>query len=145
MPTRLVVLFNKQELAVSAALIKGDRAALDRLVAEDFELRAGSRMDTAIPRDAWLANSLSPPQYITPLSPQQMAVWDFGNNAVVSFKWTNIGMTGQSSVQNQFVVDVWKRDGDNWKLAIHFIDPVGPIEAPVPGLNPKEPIIPKKY
>lgn len=142
MPTRLVTLFTEQEKAIAAALIKGDHAALDRLVAENFELRAGSRADQAVPRDAWLAHSQAHPEHAAMLSPQHMAVWDFGTNAVVNFKWTN---TGQAQATDLFVIDVWKRTDDNWKLAIRFIDPTGPVDTIVPGLAPAEEVIPKKY
>jgi hypothetical protein len=41
------------------------------------------------------------------------------------------------------VVDVWRRTGDEWKLAIRYIAPAGGTS--LPGVPRAEPEIPKRY
>jgi small subunit ribosomal protein S2 len=44
-----------------------------------------------------------------------------------------------------FIVDVWRRSGTEWRLAIRYASPVGSRDMAIPGVGPAEPEIPKKY
>lgn len=44
-----------------------------------------------------------------------------------------------------FVVDVWRRAGDEWQLAIRYVAPDGYASFALPGVRPQAPAIPKRY
>ena len=67
-----------------------------------------------------------------------MAVHDYGTIAIVSFKQGAIGGT-------VFVVDVWRGQGTDWKLAVRYASSAGTPTFAIPGGDASEPEIPKKY
>jgi hypothetical protein len=67
-----------------------------------------------------------------------MAVHDLGETAVVSFTRGNRGGA-------LFVVDVWRKQGSDWRLAVRYASPAGTASYAVPGAGTEEPEIPKKY
>jgi hypothetical protein len=68
-----------------------------------------------------------------------MAVHDLPDTMVVSF------LLPAERATSLFVVDVWRRAGADWKLAIRYIAPAGTGSVGLPGVPPPEPTIPKKY
>lgn len=134
--TRLVKIFLDKEAALGEAARSGNAAALGALLTDDFELRAGARAASPIPRDDWLREVLRTRDAGGEVS--RMAVHDFGSVAVASF---NQG----SSSGAMFVVDVWRQQGSDWKLAVRYASPAGASTFAIPGMGPAEPEIPKKY
>jgi hypothetical protein len=115
--TRLVKLFTGLEMDLVARTHAKDLSALDALLDPSFELRAGDAPGMPVPRDAWIrdaraASSREPPRI------EQMAVHDLGNVALVSFREVIAG--ARKSKVNRFIVDCWKRDGNEWKLLIRY-------------------------
>jgi len=134
--TRLVKLYLEREAALSAVVRAGDSNAIGQFLTDDFELRAGARAARPIPRAdfvATLARTRDPGGEVS-----SMAVHDLGNTAIVSFTQGNRGGA-------TFVVDVWRQQGSDWKLAIRYASPAGSEAYPIPGAGPAEPEIPKKY
>src|SRR5262245_33301757 len=80
--TRLVKMFSELENTLGATLQRADAAGVDKLVAEDFELRVASMPGNPTPRAEWIRLSLGK---ASPYRIEQMAVHDFGNVCVVSF------------------------------------------------------------
>jgi hypothetical protein len=113
--TRLVKLFSELEAGLVASAHSTDAGVLDRMLDPSFEMRVDSAPGTPIPRDAWMrqlrASTGQPPRI------EQMAVHDFGDVAVVSFRET----ASDAALHPRFVVDCWKRDGDAWKLAVRYL------------------------
>jgi hypothetical protein len=135
--TRLVKLFLDREEALSAAMRAGDTASLERMLADDFELRAGARAASPIPRADFLKDVVrSRP---AGEGPTRMAVHDLGNAAIVSF------VQGDDARRAVFVVDVWRQSGPDWKLAIRYAGPAGTPDFPIPGASSPPTEIPKKY
>lgn len=114
--TRLVKLFSGLEKDLVARTHAKDAAALDAVLDPSFELRAGNAPGTPVPRDAWIREARAAQR--TPPQIDQMAVHDFGDIAIVSFRETDGGSAQRGS--RRFVVDCWKRDGDSWKLAVRY-------------------------
>ena len=115
--TRLVKLFTGLEGDLVARTHAKDAAALDAILDPAFELRAGNAPGTPVPRDAWIRDARAA-QRAPPLI-EQMAVHDFGDIAIVSFRETAAGASTRRG-SARFVVDCWKRDGDSWKLAVRY-------------------------
>jgi hypothetical protein len=129
--TRLVKIFSELETRLVDAAHAQDRSVLDAMLDPRFELREGDAPGTPIPRDEWMRLARTSAQTQPQLA--QMAVHDFGTVATVSFADT-------ASRPPRFIVDVWKRDGEGWKLAVRYRSDV----AAQAGTR-KPPRIEKKY
>jgi len=134
--TRLVKLFLEKEASLGAAVRNADATALGSLLTDDFELRTGARAASPIPRADWMREVLRTRDPGGDIS--RMAVHDFGAIAIASF-------TQGAAGGPVFVVDVWRGQGTDWKLAIRYASPVGSPAFAIPGGSASEPEIPKKY
>jgi hypothetical protein len=130
--TRLVKIFSQLETRLVDSAHVQDTAVLDTMLAPDFEMRAGEMPGTPIPRDEWIRLARASPETQPRLA--QMAVHDFRDIATVSF-------TDTATKPPRFIVDVWTRDGDAWKLAVRYQSDVTATKA---GAR-KSPRIEKKY
>jgi hypothetical protein len=134
--TRLVKIFLDKEAAIGEAIRSGNAAALGSMLTDDFELRAGARAASPVPREEWMREILRTRDAGGEVS--RMAVHDYATVAVASF--TQDGPAGAL-----FVVDVWRQQGSDWKLAVRYASPTGAPALAIPGVGPAEPEIPKKY
>jgi ketosteroid isomerase-like protein len=129
--TRLVKMFSELERGLVDKIHAKDAGALDAMLDPSFEMRVGTAPGTPVARDAWIRDtrkSTAAPRI------EQMAVHDFGNVAVVSFRERNLRAGAASRGRDRFVVDCWKRDGDAWKLAVRYVSDAGaPAAAPASG------------
>jgi len=139
--TRLVKIFLDMENTLAAALQNGNAAAIDKLLLDDFELRVASMPANPTPRAEWIRFSLGKP---VSFHVEQMAVHDFGDVAIVNFLQTSAAPNARDAAKDVAIVDVWKRAGDSWKLAVRYAGPSGPRDFVIPGAG-SEPPIPKKY
>jgi hypothetical protein len=65
-----------------------------------------------------------------------MSVVDLGESAVVKFdRIQNAVFKNKNQSGEYFVVDVWKKSGDSWKLSNRYVSRVGP--APPAGKAPR--------
>ena len=133
--TRLVKLFLEREAAVSDAIHKGDAQTLGGALTDDFEMRTGARAATPVPRAEWMRDVLRTGDGGDDIA--RMAVHDYGTLAVVSFTMT-------AKAGPIFVVDLWRGQGESWKLAVRYASPVGSAQFAAPGASRAEPEIPKK-
>lgn len=112
-PTRLVTLLHGLEYDLVDALRSGDKAVVDRLLAEDFEQREASRPLQPVPRADWLLS----PQFKSAGGVQitEMAVHDRGELLIASFR-----QDSDAPATHQFIVDVWRRKGDSFELLTRY-------------------------
>jgi hypothetical protein len=115
--TRLVQRFHQLEVALIDAVTKKDNSALNGLLTEDFELRAGAAPGLPVPRGQWIDHSFAARELPHPV---QMAVHEYGPVAVVSF----LGEGGARG--DVLIVDVWTNAGGQWKLSARYVAPAGP-------------------
>lgn len=134
--TRSVKLFLERETALSDAVRSADAGALDKLLTEDFELRAGARAGQPVPRADFVREMMRSRDAGGEIA--SMAVHDLGDTAIVSFTQGNRGGA-------LFVVDVWRKQGSDWQLAIRYASPAGSATYAIPGVGADTPEIPKKY
>jgi hypothetical protein len=134
--TRLVKLFLEKEASLGAAVRNADATALGALLTDDFELRTGARAASPIPRADWMRELLRTRDPGGDIS--RMAVHDLGAIAIASF-------TQDAAGGSVFVVDVWRGQGADWKLAVRYASPAGSPAFAIPGAGASEPEIPKKY
>jgi hypothetical protein len=111
--TRLVRVFLDLEAALFEAQRAGDRAALERLLADDFEQRGAARPGRPMPRAEWLDDALR--NAAAEVDLEQMAVHDRGATTIVSFVARPAGRAGM------FIIDVWVMVGDGWRLKVRYV------------------------
>jgi hypothetical protein len=133
--TRLVALYLDREAALGDAIRSGDGSALANLLTDDFELRAGARAAAPVPRAAWMREVLR--TLDAGDNVRSVAVHDYGTVAVVSFAMN-------AKAGPIFVVDVWRTEGPEPKLAVRYASPAGTSQFAIPGAGTPEAEIPKK-
>ena len=115
--TRQVVLFSHLESDLNDAISQHDKNKLAAMLADDFEVRTPSLSGDPIPREEWITKAMSG-ELPQPSRRGGMAVRSFSDTAVVDFVEET---ATESSSPARFVVDVWKRSGQNWKLAVRYV------------------------
>jgi ketosteroid isomerase-like protein len=140
--TRLVKQFLELESALAADLLRGDRAAVERMLVDDFELRAGSAPGNPTPRADWIRLALAAPP--SGYEIEQMAVHDYGDVAVVSFLQAATANGRRDPARDLFTVDVWKRADGAWRLGVRYAAPAGSRDVAIPGAATEAPF-PKRY
>lgn len=117
--TRLVKIFSGLESGLVAQAHSSDAAALEQSLDPSFEMRIGAEPGTPIPRDEWIRHARAAKDQNSRI--EQMAVHDFGEVAIVSFRQSVSGGSKGGGGANRFIVDCWKRAGDGWKLAVRYL------------------------
>lgn len=136
--TRLVKLFSELETGLVTQAHAADTTALDQSLDASFEMRTSAAPGVPVPRDEWILRARAAPA--RPPRIDQMAVHDFGDVAVVSFREFAAPATPARSPRGRFVVDCWKRAGDGWKLAVRYVSDAAPE-----GIKPPPGTIDKRY
>jgi hypothetical protein len=139
--TRMVQVFSQLEGDLVISVEKRDSQVVSKLLSDDFEMRIGSMPGNPVPRAAWIRQSFAEPKSSSAM--EQMAVHDLGKIALVSYLW-KVRVSKAAPVHDIFVVDVWRQEANDWKLAIRYADPAGKDDFPVPGAAMSTPEFEKK-
>ena len=122
--TRQVTLFTGLEKQMLQAVQKKDKAALESMTTDDFEI-AMPNADPLAGVD-WEDSVLAPAFTLKSYGIRQMSVADLGDAAVVKFMRTQqASYKGKDDSGDFFVVDLWKKSGDSWKLENRYVARVG--------------------
>jgi len=118
--TRLIAIFSDLEDQLFRAEQNKNHGGFDTILAEDFQLWTPAPPGDPIPRADWLSQSLA--ENLKDFRIQQMAARSVEENAtVVSFVLSkSVAHAGKTSVQNYFVVDLWQKSDDKWKLSERY-------------------------
>lgn len=120
--------FTELELRLSRAIAEKDLAALRRLLADDFELRDAADPAELTLRDDWIeAVSRSSPAHAC--TPGAVMHRPFGATTVLSL------LCRQGDARH-FLVDVWRREGSEWRLAARYRAPAPPAADSHPPTKP---------
>jgi len=136
--TRLVKVFSELEAGLIAQAHSPDTTALEQALDPSFEMRVGAAPGAPIPRDEWILQARAAPS--RPPRIDQMAVHDFGDVAVVSFREFAVQAGSARFARGRFVVDCWKRAGNGWKLAVRYVS-----DASSEGVTPPPGTVDKRY
>jgi hypothetical protein len=139
--TRTIQTFSTLENDWLDAVHGRDRATLDKIVADNFEMRSAAQPGTPTPREPSLAHALALAPFQSSI--EQMAAHEYGEIVVVSFLWKLQVAKASPLPQKLFVVDTWKRTGDNWQVVTRYTAPVADAAKTVPGAVTAEPVIKK--
>jgi hypothetical protein len=122
--TRQVTMFAAMEKQMLESVQKKDGAALHAMVTEEFEVHLPDA--DAMASEDWMDSVMSKDFSLNSFVIRQMDVADLGNAAVVSYdRIQESSFKGQSDGGEFYVVDLWKKDGDNWKLSDRYVSKVG--------------------
>jgi ketosteroid isomerase-like protein len=133
--TKQVTTFSGIEKQMLQAVQKKDKAALQAMLTEDCIIHLPDA--DSMPGDDWLDSVMSKDFALKSFVVRQMDVADLGNAAVVSYdRIQESTYKGQNDGGEFYVVDLWKKDGDNWKLSDRYVSkvsstpymPKGPIK-----------------
>jgi ribosomal protein L14 len=124
--TRQVVIFTDLETQLLRAVQGKDQASLSKLVSDDCIIEMPDA--DPLPCDDWMKSVLSKDYVLKTFVVRQVSVVVGPDSSVVKFDRVQ-----QSTFKDKpeggefFVVDVWKKDGDTWKLANRYVSKVSSV------------------
>jgi hypothetical protein len=133
--TKQVTLFTGLEKQMLQAVQKKDKAGLEAMLGDDFEIA----MPDADPLagDDWVDSVMANDFTLKSFVLRQVSVADLGDSAVVKFdRIQQATYKGKNESGEFFVVDLWKKSGDSWKLANRYVAKVSTVPA-TPKIQPK--------
>ncbi|MBA5686821.1 nuclear transport factor 2 family protein [Rugamonas apoptosis] len=140
--TLTVKQFSELEEDWLQAVRQHDTDALNRLVADNFELRTSAAPGRPTARAAWLKQAQSGAPFESRI--EQMAVHEYGPLMVVSFLWKLDVPKTSPLPQQVFVIDTWKQGDNGWQVVTRYAAPVQAGAKAVPGAEPGPPAVDKK-
>jgi ketosteroid isomerase-like protein len=124
--TRQVAIFTDLENQMLRAIQSKDQAGLSKLVSEDCIIE----MPDADPLagEDWMKAVISKDYALKSFVLRQFSVADEGELAVVKFdRVQQATYKGKPDGGEFFVIDVWKKNGDSWKLANRYVAKVSSV------------------
>ena len=124
--TKQVTIFTGLEIQLLQAVQKKDRTGLQAMLTGDFAIDMPNADRLAA--DDWLESVMAGDYILKEFGVRQVSVSDLGNAEVVKFdRLQEATLKGTSDNGEFFVVDLWKKDGDTWKLANRYVSKVSSV------------------
>jgi Domain of unknown function (DUF4440) len=124
--TKQVTLFTGLEKQMLQAIEKKDRTSLNALLTDEFEIAQPDADPLA--GDDWTESVMGNDFKLKAFLVRQVSVADLGDWAVVKFdRLQQATYQGKDASGEFFVVDLWRKSGDGWRLANRYVAKVGPI------------------
>jgi hypothetical protein len=121
--TKQVSIFTRLENQLLQAVQKKDKAAVQAMLSDDLSIEMPGA--DPLPGDDWLDSVLAKDYTLTSFIVRQMSAVDLGNAVVVKFDRIQEASSKAGKDNGEFfVVDLWKKDGENWKLASRYVSKV---------------------
>lgn len=121
--TKQVAMFTGLENQLLKAVQKKDKSAAQAMLSDDLIIEMPDA--DPLPGDDWLDSVLAKDYTLKSFVVRQMSAIDLGNAVVVKFdRLQEAASKGQADNGEFFVVDVWKKSGDSWKLASRYVSKV---------------------
>jgi ketosteroid isomerase-like protein len=118
--TRSVTLFSGLELQLLKAVQKKDQPAVQALLTEDFTVEMPNA--DPLPGEDWVDSVMAKEFTLKSYAMREVSVVETGDAAVVKFERRQDAVyKGSPAGGEYFVVDVWKKTGESWKLANRFV------------------------
>ena len=124
--TRQVMIFTNLEIQLLEAVKKKDKAALQALASDDLGIEMPNADRLAV--DDWLESVLAKDYVLKNFGVRQVSVSDSGDTAIVKFdRLVEATYKGAADNGEFFVVDLWKKNGDNWKLVGRYVSKISSV------------------
>ena len=118
--TKQVSMFSDLEIQMLKAVQKKDKAALQAMLTDDCVIAMPNA--DPLPGDEWVDSVMAKDFTFKSFAMRGVFFVDLGNAAVVKFeRKQDATNAGKAESGEFFVVDLWKKDGDAWKLANRFV------------------------
>jgi Domain of unknown function (DUF4440) len=118
--TKQVSIFTGLENQLLQAIQKKDKAAAEVMLSDDLTIEMPDA--DPLPGDDWLDSVLAKDYTLKSFVVRQMSATDLGNAVVVKFdRVQESTLNGKPDGGEFFVVDLWKKSGDSWKLANRYV------------------------
>jgi len=121
--TKQVSMFTGLEKQLLQAIQKKDKAAAQAMLSDDLIIEMPDA--EPLPGDDWLDSVLAKDYTLKSFVVRQMSAIDL--DTAVVFKYDRLqeaSFKGHADNGEFFVVDVWKKSGDSWKLASRYVSKV---------------------
>jgi ketosteroid isomerase-like protein len=118
--TKQVAVFTGLEKQMLQAIQKKDKAALEAMLDEDFAIEMPDADSLAGPDwvDSIMAKDFTLKSFII----RQMSAVQLGDAVLVNYDRVQEATSKGNAVSGEFfVVDLWKKAGDSWKLANRYV------------------------
>ena len=124
--TKQVSIFSGMENQLLQAIQKKDKAAAQAMLSDDLIIEMPD--SDSLPGDDWITSVLSKDFVLKSFMVRQLSVLDLGDSAVVKFdRVQQSTYKGAADGGEFFVVDLWKKSGDSWKLANRYVSKVSSV------------------
>ncbi len=124
--TKQVTLFTGLEQQMLQAVQKKDKAALEAMLNDDFAIEMPDA-DPLVAED-WIASVMAKDYSLKSFTIRQMSAVDGGSFVLVKFDRVQEATSkGKPEGGEFFVIDLWKKAGDSWKLANRFVSKVSSV------------------
>lgn len=121
--TKQVSIFTGMEKQLLEAIQKKDKAAAQAMLSDDLIIEMPDA--DPLPGDEWLDSVLAKDYTLKSFVVRQMSAIDLGDAVVLKFdRIQEATFKGKPDGGEFFVVDVWKKNGDTWKLANRYVSKV---------------------
>lgn len=130
--TKGVTQFWDIENQLAQAFANKDKAALDKMLPEEFRVEIPNQTGSAVSRGDWLAAGKDNPR---PWRLPQMSVQFYPDLAIVHFIGigeapAGAGAKAKTGGKQYFVTDVWELHDGNWQLSTRYMAEINPIVMP---------------
>ena len=121
--TKQVSIFTGLENQLLQAVQKKDKATAQAMLSDDLNIEMPDA--DSLPGEDWLDSVMAKDYTLKSFVVRQMSAIDLGNAVVVKYnRLQEASLKGQADSGEFFVVDVWKKSGDSWKLANRYVSKV---------------------
>jgi len=126
---QLTEMLRQLEQKLGEAAMHRDTKAVEHLVGPDYALRMGDAPEQSVPRALWM-ESLQPqsphPYKLESLEEHYHAARKLTDDlAIVTMLITQKAtFVGRDRSGDFYIVDVWKKTGDNWQMIARYSTPV---------------------
>jgi hypothetical protein len=121
--TKQVTIFMGLERQMLQAVQKKDKAGLEAMLDDDFTIEMPNTDPLA--GEDWIASVMVKDYSLKSFTVRQMSAVDEGNFVLVKFdRVQESTWKGKPDGGEFFVVDLWKKSGESWKLANRFVSKV---------------------
>jgi len=124
--TKQVSMFSGMENQLLQAVQKKDKAAAQGMLSDDLIIEMPDA--DPLPGDEWLDSVMAKDYTLKSFVVRQMSAIDMGDAVVVKFdRIQDAIFKGKPDGGEFFVVDVWKKNADTWKLASRYVAKVSSV------------------
>ena len=122
--TKQVTMFTGLEKQMLQAIQSRNKTALSSMITDDCTIHLPD--SDPMPGDDWVDSVVNQNFVLKKYVIRQMSVADLGTSAVVSYdRIQESSYQGKADGGEFYVVDLWKKEGDTWKLSDRYVSKVG--------------------